>query len=144
MKRHESLAPLSRDHHASLILAQSLKKTAPPYKGIPREPLAKAAWAQSSFHSSIQEHFEKEEVVLQKVMTRHEEIQKLAMEIMEEHRLLKEAFLSLDTSIDLISAMDMLGWDLEKHIRKEERVLFPMIEQHCSAEELDEIRKLLQ
>ena len=144
MKRHESLAPLSRDHHANLILAQSLKKTAPPYKGIPKEPLAKAAWAQSSFHSSIQEHFEKEETLLEKVKTRHPEIQKLAGEITEEHRLLKEAFLSLNTSTDLISALDKLGWELEKHIRKEERVLFPMIEQHCSAEDLDEIRKLLQ
>jgi len=34
MKRHEALAPFSREHHGALILAQVMKKGAPAYKGI--------------------------------------------------------------------------------------------------------------
>ena len=43
MKRHEALAPLSREHHGTLILAQLLKKGAPVYKGLPDTDTGKAS-----------------------------------------------------------------------------------------------------
>jgi iron-sulfur cluster repair protein YtfE (RIC family) len=39
--------------------------------------------------------------------------------------------------------MDTLGVALEKHIRKEERILFPLLQLHCSDAQLQDIYKLL-
>ena len=143
MKRHHALAPLSREHHTALLLAQVLKKDSPAYPGLPREPQPKAEYARNLFHTSLEEHFRKEETMLEKVKTCHEEIRKLSHEIISEHQQLKDSFLSLDTTGDLVQAMDVLGRDLERHIRKEERVLFPLIEKHCSEELFKTIEPLL-
>ncbi|MEO5593574.1 MAG: hemerythrin domain-containing protein [Chitinophagaceae bacterium] len=144
MKRHESLASLSREHHPSLLLAQLLKKDAPAYKGMPVEPASKALYAFNFFHSSIQEHFRKEEQVLQKVVKFNKEIEKLAGEIIQEHQELTIAFLAVQTSVDLVNNLDILGRKLEQHIRKEERILFPLIEQYCPEEILSDIMLLLK
>ena len=143
MKRHHALAPLSREHHTALLLAQVLKKDAPAYPGLPTEPDAKAAYALNLFHTSMEEHFIKEEAMLEKVKNCHEEIRKLSHEIILEHQQLTASFLSLDTSGDLVRAMDILGGELERHIRKEERILFPLIQEHCSEELFRTIEVLL-
>jgi iron-sulfur cluster repair protein YtfE (RIC family) len=144
MRRHESLAPLSREHHPSLLLAQLLKKDAPAYKGMPAEPVSKAAYALNMFHSSLEAHFSKEEMMLQKVIHFNKEIQKLSGEIIQEHLELAAAFLAIESSDDMDNDLDALGKKLEQHIRKEERVLFPLIEQHCPEEILQEIKQLLK
>jgi iron-sulfur cluster repair protein YtfE (RIC family) len=41
-------------------------------------------------------------------------------------------FISLDKTGNTIEELDTLGQALDNHIRKEERVLFPLIQQHCS------------
>lgn len=143
MKRHESLAPLSREHHQSLILAQILKKDAPVYKGLPEKPGDKAEYAYNMFLNSIEPHFRKEESALAKVKDCHIEIQKLTDEIIYEHTQLTKGFRSLAKSVKLADDMDSLGKALEKHIRKEERVLFPLIEKYCSEKVLAEVQLLL-
>ncbi len=65
MKRDESIAPLSRDHHSTLILAQLLKRNAPVYHGLPTTVVDKINYAQEQFNSSIQHHFELEERMLE-------------------------------------------------------------------------------
>ena len=144
MRRHESLAPLSREHHPSLLLAQLLKKDAPAYKGMPAEPASKAIYAFNLFHSSMQEHFRKEEMMLQKVVKCNKEIEKLAGEIILEHQELTSAFLTIRASGNLVIDLDTLGKKLEQHIRKEERVLFPLIEQYCPEEILSAITHLFK
>lgn len=143
MKRHEALAPLSRDHHGTLILAQLLQKTAPIYKGLPIEPEKKAAYAKHLFKENIEKHFALEEIMLEKVKNCNPEIDELAIQIVNEHKLLRELFFSLNNSDDLETTMDELGKALETHIRKEERVLFPLLQQHCAEERLQEISILL-
>ncbi|MEP7257779.1 MAG: hemerythrin domain-containing protein [Flavitalea sp.] len=143
MKRHEALASLSREHHNSLILAQLLKKDSPAYKGLPEDPAAKVIYASNMFRTDIQEHFRKEEAMLDMVRGWYEDIQHLALEIVMEHQALTVGFLSLSDADDPAEAMDDLGRKLELHIRKEERVLFPMIQQRCSEEMLKEIHQLL-
>lgn len=143
MKRHPALSPLSREHHTSLLLAQLLKKDAPAYKGMPTEPPAKAVYAVTMFKQSLQNHFAQEEAMLDKVKNLDPEIHRLANEIISEHALLTSAFLLLDkTNDNLINTLDDLGRALEQHIRKEERVLFPLIQAHCSEKELKEIEFL--
>lgn len=134
MKRHEALAPLSREHHTALILAQLLKKDAPVYKGMPTLPKDKAVYAINFFKTKMQKHFLLEEEMLHKIKHCHFEIDKLATEIIKEHRQLSATFTSLEFSNDITTLMDNLGSDLENHIRKEERILFPLIQTHCSEE----------
>jgi len=143
MKRHEAIAPLSRDHHGSLILAQLLKKNAPVYKDLPGTTGDKAKYAQELFQNSIQKHFEQEEAMLDLAGDCHDEIKTISSEIKAEHRQLTALFHSLETATDLKNTMDTLGIALEKHIRKEERILFPLLQLHCSEEQLQEIHKLL-
>lgn len=137
MKRHEALAPLSREHHSALILAQLLKKDAPDYKGLPTAVNEKAAYALQMFTATLQLHFKNEEELLDKIRNVHTEIDKLSDEIFKEHQQLKKMFLSLDRTDNTIEELDTLGQALDDHIRKEERLLFPLIQQHCSEEILN-------
>jgi len=139
MKRHETLAPLSREHHDALILAQLLKKDAPQYKGLPVEPEGKSKYALQYFETGLQSHFIKEEKMLDQVKQYHPRIAALAKEIKAEHIQLKTLFTSLHDTKDLPAALDQLGLLLEAHIRKEERVLFPLIQEHCPGEVLEKI-----
>ncbi len=143
MKRHEALAPLSREHHSTLILAQLLKKGAPLYKGLPVDIKEKAGYALQQFDTIIKKHFQHEEIILEKVKDCHPEIKSLADEIITEHQQLTGLFLSLNSLSDPENTMDKLALALENHIRKEERVLFPLLQQHCSAELLQEVYNVL-
>lgn len=132
MKRHDALTPLSREHHSALILAQLLKKDAPAYKGLPTALNEKAVYALQMFTATLQLHFTNEEEMLDKIRNVHTEIDKLSDEIFTEHQQLKKMFLSLDKTNNTSEELDTLGRALEDHIRKEERLLFPLIQQHCS------------
>ena len=143
MKRHEAIAPLSRDHHTSLILAQLLKKNAPAYKGLPDTIAEKATYAQELFQDSIQKHFEQEEAMLDLVKHCDAELTSITKEIKTEHKDLTVLFHSLERATDLTGTLDTLGIALEKHIRKEERILFPLLQLHCSDEQFQQIYKLL-
>lgn len=134
MKRHEALAPFSREHHGALILAQVMKKGAPAYKGMPVDTEDKISYAIEFFDVHLKDHFNREEAMLEKVENVNEEIKSLSKAIFAEHDALKNDFIKLKTADDKIMALDELGKMLEAHIRKEERVLFPLIEKHCGEE----------
>lgn len=144
MKRHEALAPLSREHHGSLILAQLLKKGAPAFKGLPVDNKDKARYALEQFKQTIKKHFEKEETMLETAIDCHADIKRLATGIIEEHRQLTRLFLSMETTALLEDTMDKLGRTLEDHIRKEERELFPLLQQYCTETVLQQFYKMLQ
>ena len=137
MKRHETLAPLSRDHHEALILAQLLKKDAPAYKHLPTQLNEKAGYAVNFYSNHLQQHFLQEETMLQQVKMYNKEIEKLTEEVINEHHYLTTIFLSLDKTDNLSVTLDVLGTALENHIRKEERILFPLIQQYCPEEILN-------
>ena len=73
----------------------------------------------------------------------HAEIDRISHEIIYEHQHLKKMFSAIESDENLVETLDELGRALEVHIRKEERVLFPLIQQYCPEEMLDEIRVLL-
>ena len=143
MKRHEAIAPLSRDHHATLILAQLMKKNAPLYNGMPDNAKDKVGYAIEQFETHISKHFQLEETMLGKVKHIHPSIKILAEEIEAEHRVLSRLFQSLADTNDPVITMNELAVKLEDHIRKEERVLFPLLQQQCSETVLAEIHVLL-
>ncbi len=143
MKRHEALAPLSRDHHATLILAQLMKENAPLYNGLPDNVKDKARYATEQFETHIRQHFQLEETILGKVKHIHPSIKILAEVIEAEHRVLTHLFKSLADTNDPVITMNELAVKLTDHIRKEERVLFPLLQEHCGETVLAEIHGLL-
>ena len=136
MKRHPALIPLSREHQPALLLAQVLKKEAPAFNGMPQTLEDKAAFALKMYRVNLQVHFAKEEQVFAKIKNIHAGIDALTTEIIAEHAQLAKAFLSLDKSNNTIEELDALGNALDDHIRKEERVLFPLMQEHCSEDVL--------
>ena len=136
MKRYDSLAPLSRDHHPALILARLLRKDAPAYKGLPTQVNEKTVYAIQFYTGELCSHFEKEESLLEKCRHVNQQVDILIKEIFEEHKVLSKAFLSLTDQTNQDETNDQLGKLLEAHIRKEERVLFPLLQEYFSDEEI--------
>jgi len=143
MKRHESLAPLSREHHGALILAQLIKRNAPVYKGLPTTISDKAVYAIHFFNTDLKKHFKKEERMLREVRAAAPAIATLADEIVAEHKMLTALFSSLKNTDDQEAILNELGNELDAHIRKEERQLFPLMQKHCPEEMLQQLHPLL-
>lgn len=143
MKRHSSLAPLSRDHHGALLLSRLLQKGAPVYKGMPENSLDKLVYAKSFYVKELVPHFRKEEDAMQVVKGTTADIDKLITEIFKEHTELGNLFDGLHETNFTEEQLDILGRKLEAHIRKEERVLFPLIQEKCSVKILDEIGNMI-
>lgn len=133
MKRHESLAPLSREHHGALLLARLLQKGAPVYKGLPSDIAGKAAYAIQFYHDELIPHFAAEEkIVLQRIKGISDKLDILSEQIIREHIKLRLLFDRIPDAGQLDDHLDSLGLALEKHIRKEERELFPLIQDTCN------------
>lgn len=141
MKRHESLIPLSHDHHHGLHLAQIIKKNAPPVENMPVDIRAKAEYAVNKYNTELIKHFrEEEDILFPAVRGKDWFTDTLLDEIVTEHRLISGLIDSLyDETKDMETQLDMLGRHLEAHIRKEERKLFPKIQELLSEEELQEL-----
>ena len=143
MKRHPSLAHLSRDHHGALLLARLLQKDAPPYKGLPLDTAGKAEYALKFYQDDLIKHFDDEERILKLVTGVSADMDLLVETIYSEHQNLHVLFQSIKSNADLATHLDVLGKALELHVRKEERELFPLIQEKCSEELMDAIEKSL-
>jgi iron-sulfur cluster repair protein YtfE (RIC family) len=133
MKRHIALQPLSREHHGALLLAQLLRNDAPDYAGLPTD----------FYRETLQQHFEKEETIFNQSKGLATDLDTMIDETIAEHLLLKKLFTELNTPYISNDQLHTLGLLLNSHIRNEERVLFPLLEQYCSAELLEQFRLLL-
>jgi len=138
MKRHPALHPLSHDHHQGLILAQQLKKDAPQYKGMHSTIEEKKNYTISFYNNYLKKHFhEEEDILFPLAKNRSSEVDVMINEIVDEHRKMKNLVNELEKTTELENVLDELGWLLEKHIRKEERMLFVEIEKMLSEDELN-------
>ena len=142
MKRHESLIPLSREHHGALILARLLQTGAPAYKGLPADPAGKANYALKFYEDELAQHFIQEEKMVSVLKDINPRLGILLREMAEEHVLLRVLFSQINNPADLSAHLDQLGKALEKHVRKEEREIFPLIQDSCSPHILDELSAL--
>ncbi len=139
MKRHPSLAKLSREHHGALILARLLQKNAPAYKSLPADTEGKAQYALQFYKTDLVKHFEEEEAALQLATGISGALDSLVQTIFREHQELHQLFNSINNHSNLPEHLDELGKALEVHVRKEERELFPLIEESCNEEQLKAI-----
>lgn len=141
MKRHESIAVLSRDHQKGLMLAQLLKKDAPAYKGLPTDLIGKMNYAKETFENDLIQHFvDEEKILFPSVKGRSSTSDKLINELCEEHKYFTEKIPSLNSSNGLADELNVIGHKLEEHIRKEERVLFNIIQDLLNESELEDVK----
>lgn len=143
MKRHPSLAHLSRDHHGALLLARLLQKNAPAFTTLPTGTKDKALYAVKFYEDELVKHFEEEEKALKLTIGVNDALDLLVQTIFQEHQQLHSMFKSIKDHPDIITHLDETGKVLEKHIRKEERELFPLIEESCGEALMSKIDKLL-
>ena len=143
MKRHPALIPLSREHHGALILARLLQKDAPVYKGLPTDIQGKAEYAYKFYQEELVKHFEDEERVLKLVTGVESNLDLMIKTIYSEHQELHKLFQSIDNHPDLTSHLDQIGKTLETHVRKEERELFPLMQETCNEDLMIKVDKSL-
>ncbi len=143
MKRHPSLIPLSRQHHGALLLAQLLKMAAPDYKGMPADAEGKTRYALEFYNTDLLPHFAAEESVFEKIKNVDSVLDKHLQEVIEEHHLLRSLFEGLAGHAADTNYQDVIGQALEKHVRREDRELFPMIERLVDEAMMDSIAEIL-
>jgi len=135
MRRSEALTPLSRDHHHGLFVALRLRRATPD----------DAAEAQSLFlefwRTEGARHFRVEEEVLLPALARHtapdhDAIVRTLVEHVDVRRRANALSSPGETPLD---ALHDLGALLNAHIRYEENVLFSLVEDTLTADELNEL-----
>lgn len=127
-RRHDALHPLSHHHHHALVAALKLKRAGTEKSTVSISQLRDELHA--FWHPGGQEHFREEEEILFPAFAEfggldHPEISEALLEHVHIRSLVQQITRADDPSPSL---MQKLGATLEAHIRKEERVIFPLIE----------------
>lgn len=139
MKRNRNLQPLSRQHHNGLMAVLLLKK------GIAKNASVKVMkeFLIQYLNDELKEHFEKEELVCRNLCTADD--LKITFEtVCKQHRTIQNTIGELQDSNESASVLNQLIELLEKNIRFEERIFFPLIEQNCTVDELNKTGEELQ
>ena len=128
MKRSPELTPLSHDHHQALFVAQRLKRAET--LGPPRGDFLEFWRAHGRRHFVIEE-----EILLPAWIEADPDAHaELAARLASEHLTLRAAARRLERDTIDLDELRELGGLLERHVRFEERVLFPLIESRLDAE----------
>jgi len=140
MKRHQSLFPLSHDHHHALVQALNLDKVG---AGDDQAGLREAAARFADFwKSDLQRHFAQEEQIVLPLLAKYKAAD--ADEIkdtLEQHSAIARLIDELNEKLarrEMIEAslLTNLAESLRRHIRYEESELFPAVEASAPDEEL--------
>lgn len=131
LKRAEELRYLSHDHHHGLLLCWKIKTGFA--KGISAERIKKyCCWF---FENYLKHHFEVEEAVVFPVLgSNHPDVQRA----LGEHQKLIELFENRD---EVEKKLNEIKEFLNAHIRFEERVLFPKVQETATLEQLQKIKQ---
>jgi hemerythrin-like domain-containing protein len=135
MKRSEALRALSHQHHQGLFAALQLKRAR-------RDSAAEARKVfLDFFEREGARHFRAEEELLLPAFARHTDVDDAAIaRVLTEHVDLRGRARDLERSTDPDpTALRELGERLESHIRFEERVLFPLIEEALPVDDLERL-----
>jgi iron-sulfur cluster repair protein YtfE (RIC family) len=149
--RHPSLIPLSHDHHHGLALSLRCRKQAlGQIKPTGTAGLRERAKEFLSFYATnLVAHFRAEEEVLFPLLGHAAPASsRIIDELLSDHEQIRQGVAQLENGTDLAKLLFDLGDLLERHIRKEERELFPLFEQHVKAAEAvaigQELKKVLE
>jgi hemerythrin-like domain-containing protein len=141
MKRHQSLYPLSHDHHHALVQALNLDKAG---AGGDQAGLREAAARFAGFwESDLQRHFEQEEQIVLPLLATYKAADAAEIgETLEQHSAIASLIGELNEKLarqeEMIEASLLinLAESLRRHIRYEESELFPAVEASVPEEEL--------
>ncbi|MDW5290671.1 hemerythrin domain-containing protein [Formosa sp. PL04] len=132
LKRHKSLQPLSRDHHHGLLLSWKIRT------GFKKNVEANRikTYTDWFYTAHLIPHFEMEEAHIFSLLA---EDNLLRIQAIDEHKQIKDLIENTD---NLDENLNQIADVLEKHIRFEERVLFPEIQNIATPEEMAHIETI--
>lgn len=136
LKRSEHIVQLSREHHFSLLFCWKVKKGV--RKGV--EPSRIVQYILYFWKEHLLPHFSEEDVLFEKVDD------KLVQRAYDEHHEINRLVMSLDSiknEEDKVQAAVKIADMVDKHVRFEERELFPHLENAIEESELAKIGQKL-
>ena len=140
MKRHDSLIPLTHDHHHALAQARRLKAAA---KGSDEDRLRQAREFLDFFESDTLVHFREEEEVVFPLAVDDVRaaalIGRVVLQHVQIHALVARLAAEVEAGRVTAETEGAVAGALEKHIRLEEREVFPVIQEVVPDGELTEI-----
>ena len=124
MKRHAALQPLSRDHHVALAVALRLRRATDD------DAAAVLAAFLAFWREHGARHFRVEEEVLLPAFADHGDPDEgCVVRMLVDHVRIRAAAGRLENASEpSVEALHELGAALERHVRLEEREVFPLIE----------------
>lgn len=144
MKRHESLIPLSKQHHDALILGQLIKKDAPVYKGLPTSIEGKRKYTLEKFRDHLVPHFEAEELILIPfILGSDKEVDEISQKVINQHKQISDLVEEIRNQNDVEDNLNRLGNLISEHVRLEERSLFQKIQNVFSENQLEKLAQQL-
>lgn len=141
MRRHNALRDLSSDHHQSLVQAHRLKRAAVADESTRRKIVAEFL---TFWNEEARRHFCEEEQALLPFFARWGELEQEPIERMLREHVLIRRNAALFAAGEMNEALLRdAGELLEGHVRLEERVVFPLIEEALSEKALGELTAVL-
>lgn len=145
-RRHPSLIPLSHDHHHGLVMALRLtrRRSRAPESKWPLDLPSQAEETIAFYRRELLPHFHAEEGILFPRLAPFLPPQETVVsDLIAEHKemgsLVAELRVGLHRGNHLDEILPRFGSLLERHIRTEERRLFPLFEGRIPAEEAQRI-----
>lgn len=144
-RRHESLIPLSREHQYALLLCLRIHRGLIEHHADSDWLLMKAGHAVRFFEGDLVTHFQAEEEFLFPAMLKFPAAPELIDQLLAQHETIKSLIDQLRQAEagSLEETLKEFADTLEAHIRKEERELFPIYEQHASPETISWVQRAL-
>lgn len=133
MKRDARLRGLSDDHHQALVLARRAIRAA---QDTLREQTESWELVQERFATELEPHFEIEE---ERLLPQIEDLGEhaLAQRVRMEHREIRDWIQASTEPLDV--RLEHFGNALRKHVRFEERELFPVCERLLDSDSLEAV-----
>ena len=141
IKRHESMQPLSRHHHHALMTALNIRKVLEAGE-VTEEQL------ESLRHDCLEfwdkdgnEHFREEEEILMPAYARYASVRHEEMiEMLLEHVQIRALYAAIrERDGDMAEHFRNLSEALDRHVRREERIIFPMMEEALPEDALQKL-----
>ena len=140
-RRHDSLIPLSHDHHHALAQARRLEEAASVVDVTERRRPAEDFV--NFYLGRLLRHFREEEELFFAPLVDQEEARDRVMQAVAEHlrmhavaRVLRRQLVDVEADPVTLRALSRL---LTAHVRSEERDLFPLVERLLSEDELRDL-----
>lgn len=138
IKRSKELQPLSRQHHNGLFFCLLLEK------GVKKQAdkILMRDFCQYFWEKDLEHHFELEEKNLTPFSS-YDDLKEGIDRMMKEHVFIRKFFTNPDI-LNEYSIFDQLQQLIDKHIRFEERELFPLIQSVINEEEMQKLGRAFE